>query len=79
MGATKRVHAEVRAVLKAGRKDIRCATIFIFRSNKNGKIGMAKPCTLCEALLRDKGIKNVFYTTSDGTIGESNFTYGVPG
>lgn len=74
MGTQKKVHAEVRAVVKAGRKDLHGATAFVLRSNKNGRPGMAKPCPICEKVLRDRGINHVFFTTSDLSIQEIKYS-----
>jgi len=74
MGTQKKVHAEVRAVVKAGRKDLTGATAFVIRCNKNNKIGMAKPCPICEKVLRDRGVNHVFFTNSNLSIQELHYS-----
>ena len=43
-------------------------SIFVYRTNKNGQLAMAKPCDMCQKLIKYVGIKNMFYTTNDGEI-----------
>ena len=47
-----RVHAEV--------------TLYVYREHKDGSPAMARPCKSCMALIKNLGIKKVFYTTDDG-------------
>lgn len=73
MNSEKTLHAEVSAVLRAKRQDIAGATVFVLRSTRSGKVGMAKPCEICDRILRISGIKNVYYTTSNGEIAQLVF------
>jgi deoxycytidylate deaminase len=69
MGRVKHLHAEVDALLHV--KDVKKtygADIYVTRCNKNGRVGMAKPCETCMGHLRTAGIRNVFYTDSQGAI-----------
>lgn len=59
-------HAERKVMRKAGYG----ATVYIARVCFDGSISMAKPCPACEALLRNKRVKKVFYTNWDGKIEE---------
>lgn len=40
--------------------------IYIARNCRGKKFGLAKPCGACQGLIRDTGIKKVFYTTNEG-------------
>ena len=53
-------HAECAALNKV--KNPEGADAYVFRMLRSGGPGMAKPCVLCEGLLRSKGIKRVIYT-----------------
>lgn len=56
------LHAEIRAIIKALKKGVPYK-IFISRVNpKNGNIGCAKPCPICELAIQEAGIKRVEYT-----------------
>jgi deoxycytidylate deaminase len=56
------VHAEVAALRAAGSTDLRGATIFVARANKQGIPRMSKPCPNCQTALRERGVKKVIYT-----------------
>lgn len=57
----KSIHAEFMASLNAGR-DIKGATAYVFRQQKNGTWAMAKPCDDCWKYLMNLGIKKVVYS-----------------
>lgn len=61
----KTLHAEVQALIGCRYKDISGSTMFTSRINKNGKVGMAKPCNICSEVLKSYGIRKVYFTTSD--------------
>lgn len=42
--------------------------LYIYREHKDGKISCAKPCEACSALIRDLGIKRIYYTDWDGSF-----------
>lgn len=57
-------HAEMDAVLRARSKtDLTGCKIFVARRRLiDGGSGMARPCAICEEVLRSYGIKRAFYT-----------------
>jgi tRNA(Arg) A34 adenosine deaminase TadA len=57
-------HAEVRL----SRKLDKGAVVFVARIRSNGMFGMAKPCYMCECILKSKGVRTVYYTDSDNNI-----------
>lgn len=61
------IHAEV-ACLKSliGRKDIdfKYVDLYVYREYKNGKLAPARPCESCLALIRELGIRSIYYTNS---------------
>ena len=61
------LHAEVSCLTKAKDLDIDWgrASLFICRIKKDGSRGLSRPCSGCQALIRNMGIKNVYYTTND--------------
>ena len=69
-------HAETAAVMKLLRTRrqhlLVGSTIKVTRVKRDGKIGMAKPCPSCHALLLACGVKKAIYTTETG-IGEIRF------
>ena len=56
------LHAEVAALIKC-RKDP--YAIYVARTNKNGVVGLAKPCPICMLAIQESGIKQIVYTTKN--------------
>lgn len=56
----KRIHAEGDALIKALRssKSLKDGYAVVYRRNGN----VAKPCPCCETMLREAGLKEVYYT-----------------
>lgn len=62
-----RIHAELSAILKVRNKeDLQNACIYVYRINRQNKLGMARPCPACLAKIKEVGIKTIYYTTPDG-------------
>lgn len=61
-------HAELLALLPLMKEDVDLsyASIFVYREHKNGKPAMSRPCRSCMQLIKDCGIKRIFYSTEDG-------------
>jgi hypothetical protein len=62
-------HAETSCLKPLiGRKDIdfKNVDIYIFRSYKNGELGLARPCESCFNLIKDLGIRNIYYSNEGG-------------
>jgi deoxycytidylate deaminase len=55
------LHAEIAALIKLKKKD-KPFKIHVERFHKNGKPANAKPCAVCDAAIRQWGIKHVEYT-----------------
>ena len=62
------LHAEVSALLPLIKEDIDFSKIeiYTYRTLANGKCGMSRPCPSCLALIKELGIKKIWYTTDDG-------------
>lgn len=62
------IHAEVACINNAKGLDIDYskASIFVYRILKDGSRALAKPCPACMGLIREMGIKNIYYTTFEG-------------
>lgn len=65
-------HAELSALYPLIKRnaDLSKASIYVYRQTRDGKIACAKPCSSCEWLIKQCGIKKVFYTTKDGIVSE---------
>lgn len=46
--------------------------VYVYRicNNKRLGMGLARPCPACMAALRDKGIKQIYYSSEDGFVME---------
>lgn len=44
--------------------------IYIYREYKDGRLALSRPCDSCIHMLKEFGIRKVFYTTSDGYVEE---------
>lgn len=61
-------HAELSALLPLIKenKDLSNAIIYVYRQHKNEELACARPCRSCMELIKDVGIKKIFFTTEDG-------------
>lgn len=63
-------HAEIGAVINIPRHVTKGCTIYVARTSKfDGTMRMSKPCPMCEAILRERGVKRVFYSVDEMTVG----------
>lgn len=62
------VHAEMQAIIRAKNvvESLEGMVLIVARIKRNGEIGMARPCSGCQAIIRQNGIKEVWYTTENG-------------
>lgn len=62
------LHAEFSAMLRIKHMDIDFgkAHMFIYREKKDRTTGNARPCPACMGFAKTLGIKNIYYTTSEG-------------
>lgn len=65
----RRLHAEISCILKAKKRGLRKSTLKVWRLKKNG-FGLARPCKMCEEVIKKSGVKKVFYSTNTGTLRE---------
>lgn len=62
------VHAEVAALNACRKTDLTGATIYVARiARKDDSPAMSKPCVNCQAALKARGVKTVYYTI-DGEL-----------
>ena len=63
-------HAEIASLMNIPRHVTKGATIYVARAAKgSGDDRMSKPCPMCHAVLEAQGIKKVYYTVDDESIG----------
>lgn len=61
----QQLHAEMDALLRCGSSE--GAEVIVVRSKPSGKPGLAKPCDICQGILRRFGVRRVFYTVDSET------------
>lgn len=61
------LHAEINC-LNSIKKDVQWdkVELYIYRKMVKKPFGLARPCPACMAMIKDKGIKHIYYTTNDG-------------
>ncbi len=64
--------AECRAVLKSLHvmpvEKLRYCSIYVVRRRKDGSMAMARPCEECMKILKNVGIRDIYYTDNEGRI-----------
>lgn len=70
-----RMHAEIHALMQLRNADIEWSKVklYVYRIKKNttNGCGFARPCPACMAYIKDLGIKNIYYTTSESPVHET--------
>ena len=61
-------HAEISALHNIKRTELEGSDMLVYRLDKNGEIGSAKPCSACIQAIVGAGIRRVHYTSNDGSI-----------
>lgn len=62
------LHAEQAALLNLDWNKLKGCSILVMRVSKTGKLGICRPCEMCQKIIEHVGIKNVYYTNKDGEI-----------
>ena len=60
------IHAELDAIIGTDRNTLIGSTIYVYREDRNGQLGMCRPCNMCMSVLKQYGVKKVYYTHSEG-------------
>ena len=65
------LHAEMKCILRCKDTDLSRARIYIYREDMQGNLAICRPCIACMTMIRNVGIREIFYTTKDGYVHES--------
>lgn len=62
------VHAEMQAIIRANNlvESLEGLVLVVARIKRNGELGMARPCSGCQEIIKHHKIKEVWYTTENG-------------
>lgn len=69
-----KMHAEVAALsplINNRSIDFSKVKLFMYREKMDHTLGKSRPCKSCMALIKDLGIRDIYYTTDDGYCHES--------
>lgn len=64
------IHAEMKCILKCKDVDFKKAKIYVYREDLHGRLRMCRPCNACMAMIKEVGIRHVYYTSPDGFVHE---------
>ena len=64
------IHAEVDAIHKARKKNLKGCSLLVVRFLKDGNLAMAKPCNFCMSYINYVEISNICYSNDKGLIEE---------
>lgn len=63
------LHAEIaclKPLIKRRDIDFKNVELYIYREYKSGELAIARPCDSCFKLIKDLGIRNIYYTNNGG-------------
>jgi tRNA(Arg) A34 adenosine deaminase TadA len=60
------LHAEIRALLGLRIEDTQGGSIYVYRQRKDGTIGNARPCPGCLQVIKELGIRRIYFTVDNG-------------
>ena len=63
------LHAEIaclKPLIKRKDVDFKNIELYIYREYKNGELALARPCDSCFKLIRDLGIRHIYFTNNGG-------------
>lgn len=67
------IHSEIDCLSQLiGRCDVdfKDVSLYICRTLSDGSLGMCRPCAGCMALIKELGIRHIYYTTEDSYVYE---------
>lgn len=64
----KTIHAELDALLGVDRKNLIGSSMLVIRIGAKDNLTMSKPCIHCQHLIKNAGIKTLFYSNQNGQI-----------
>lgn len=67
-------HAEIRALLNIPRHITKGSVMYVARCSKDGnEVRMSKPCSMCHAVMQERGVRKVYYTVDNEVVGTYKF------
>ena len=66
------LHAEQHAIIKRGLDNCEGLDLYVVRILKNLNYAISYPCTVCKVLIKEVGIRNVYYIDKKGEFAKWN-------
>ena len=66
------LHAEQLAIIRRGLDNCEGQDLYVVRILKNLNYAISFPCKVCQQLISDVGIRNIFYINEDGKYSQWN-------
>ena len=66
------LHAEQHAIIRKGIDNCEGHDLYVVRILKNLNYAISFPCKVCQQLISDVGIRNIFYINEDGKYSQWN-------
>ena len=66
------LHAEQLAIIRRGLDNCEGHDLYVVRILKNLNYAISFPCKVCQQLISDVGIRNIFYINEDGKYSQWN-------
>ena len=62
------LHAELDVCLKSGVEDLSDFEMVVLRIDRENRVANSKPCCGCQGVIKQFGIKNVYFSDSVGNV-----------
>lgn len=66
------LHAEMDVCIKSGLEDLSNFDLVVIRIDREGKITNSKPCSGCQSVIKQFGIRETWFSNSDGMMEKMN-------
>lgn len=62
------LHAESACIIGHGMDNCDGLSLLVLRVLKNDQVSLSKPCVICQRVIKDSGLKSVYYTDVNGMV-----------
>lgn len=62
------LHAESACIIGHGMDNCDGLSLLVLRVLKNDQVSLSKPCSICQRVIEDAGLKSVYYTDVNGMV-----------
>ena len=62
----KTIHAEIDTIIGLDRHLVNGSNLYVYREISNGDLANSKPCEMCMKILKDLGLRRIYYTHEKG-------------